>query len=152
MNSYELDNLMDVELATHEHESSQPSGALASMSDGLPGFGIVAAVMGIVITMGSLDGPVEETGQHLAAALVGTFLGILLAYGFVGPLSRALHHVAEDEAMMLGCIKTALVAYLNGYAPVVAVEFGRKAIPPRLRPGFHELEEHVQGIGSGRSG
>ncbi len=147
MNSYELDNLMDIELATHEHESGQPAGALNSMADGLPGFGIVAAVMGIVITMGSLGGPVEETGQHLAAALVGTFLGILLSYGFVGPLARALQYVAEDEAMMLNCIKTTLVASLNGYAPVVAVEFGRKAIPARLRPDFYELEDHIHQIG-----
>ncbi|MBT3309246.1 MAG: flagellar motor stator protein MotA [Gammaproteobacteria bacterium] len=147
MNSYELDNLMDIELATHEHEASQPSGALSAMADGLPGFGIVAAVMGIVITMGSLGGPVEETGQHLAAALVGTFLGILLSYGFVGPLARALQYIAEDEAMMLNCIKTTLVASLNGYAPVVAVEFGRKAIPARLRPGFYELEDHIHEIG-----
>lgn len=147
MNSYELDNLMDIELATHEHEVAQPSGALSSMADGLPGFGIVAAVMGIVITMSSLGGPVEETGQHLAAALVGTFLGILLSYGFVGPLAKALQYQAEEEAMMLSCIKTTLVASLNGYAPVVAVEFGRKAIPARLRPDFYELEAHIRELG-----
>ncbi len=147
MNSFELDNLMEIELGTHEHEAGQPAGALNSMADGLPGFGIVAAVMGIVITMSSLGGPVEETGQHLAAALVGTFLGILLSYGFVGPLARALQFVADEEAMLLNCIKTTLVASLNGYTPVVAVEFGRKAIPSRLRPDFYALESHIQQLG-----
>ncbi|MBT7308724.1 MAG: flagellar motor stator protein MotA [Gammaproteobacteria bacterium] len=147
MNSFELDNLMDIEIATHEHETAQPADALASMADGLPGFGVVAAVMGIVITMASLDGPVDQTGQHLAAALVGTFLGILLSYGFVGPFASAMRHISEDEAIMLNCIKTTLVATLNGYAPVVSAEFGRKAIPKHLRPSFQELEEHFNDVG-----
>ncbi len=148
MNSFELDNLMDIEIATHEHETEQPANALSTMSDGLPGFGVVAAVMGIVITMGSLAGPVDETGAHLAAALVGTFLGILLAYGFVGPFASALRHIAEDETIMLNCVKTTLVATLNGYAPVVAAEFGRKAVPSHLRPSFSELEEHFNDVGT----
>jgi chemotaxis protein MotA len=145
MNPFELENLMDVELETHHHENALPHSALTTVSDGLPGFGIVAAVLGVVITMASIGGPVEEIGAHVAAALVGTFLGILLAYGFVGPMAKFLEHIAEEESKFYACIKVCLMATLNGYAPQIAVEFGRKTILSTERPGFLELEDHVKG-------
>ncbi len=145
MNPFELENLMDIELETHHHEAELPSHALTNMSDGLPGFGIVAAVLGVVITMGSLGGPVQEIGAHVAAALVGTFLGILLAYGFVGPMGAYLGHLAKEDAKFLECIKVCFLATLNGYSPQVAVEFGRKTLYSTDRPSFQELENHVKG-------
>lgn len=145
MNPFELENLMDVELETHHHEAELPSHALTTMSDGLPGFGIVAAVLGVVITMGSLDGPVQEIGAHVAAALVGTFLGILLAYGLVGPMGTFLGHLAKEESKFLECIKICFLATLNGYSPQIAVEFGRKTLYSSDRPNFQELEDHVKG-------
>jgi chemotaxis protein MotA len=144
MNSFELENLMDIELQTHHTESTQPAAALTRVSDALPGFGIVAAVLGIVITMGALDGPASEIGAHVAAALVGTFLGILLAYGFVGPTATAMEHRAEEEAKFFECIKVCILAMVNGYNPQVAVEFGRKSIPSEQRPSFNELDEMLR--------
>ena len=145
MNPFELENLMDIELETHHHEAHMPSAAMANLADSLPAFGIVAAVMGVVITMGSLGGPVEEIGAHVAAALVGTFLGILLGYGFFGPLAQAMGDVCEDEGKFYQCIKVCILATLNGYNPQVAIEFGRKSLLPSVRPGFLELEEFVKG-------
>ncbi len=144
MNAFELENLMDVELDTHHHESSESSAALQSMADALPGFGIVAAVMGVVITMGYISEPPEVLGGHIAAALVGTFLGILLAYGFAGPMAKAMEYKSVDEAKFLECTKVCIMATLNGYTPQVAVEFGRKAIYGHIRPSFFELEEHIK--------
>ncbi len=144
MNPFELENLMDVELETHHEEATLPSGAVTTVADGLPGFGIVAAVMGVVITMGSLGEPPEILGKHIAAALVGTFLGILLAYGFVGPMGSALAHHAREEAKLLECIKTCIMATLNGYTPQIAVEFGRKVLYSTERPSFIELEDHIK--------
>ncbi|HHI92660.1 MAG TPA: flagellar motor stator protein MotA [Gammaproteobacteria bacterium] len=145
MNPFEIENLMDVELETHHHEAAKIPAAITAVSDALPGFGIVAAVLGIVITMASIGGPVEELGAHVAAALVGTFLGILLAYGFVGPMSTSLSHMNEDDSKVFECIKVCLLASLNGYAPQIAVEFGRKALYSHNRPGFQELEDFVKG-------
>ena len=144
MNPFELENLMDVELETHHHEAELPAQALTTMGDGLPAFGIVAAVLGVVITMGALGGPVEEIGAHVAAALVGTFLGILLAYGFVAPMGKFLEHIANEEAKFFECIKVCFLATLNGYSPQIAVEFGRKSLFSSDRPGFAELEQHVK--------
>jgi chemotaxis protein MotA len=144
MNPMELENLMDVELDTHHEEAHQPSHAVTSMADGLPAFGIVAAVLGVVITMGSINEPPEVLGHHIAAALVGTFLGILLAYGYVNPIGTFLGHVQREEAKYMECIKICILATLNGYTPQVAVEFGRKALYSSVRPGFIELEEHVK--------
>jgi chemotaxis protein MotA len=144
MNSFELESLMEVELETHHHEAGQAHSALTKVSDGLPGFGIVAAVLGIVITMASIGGPPEEIGHHVAAALVGTFLGILLAYGFVGPMATMLEHLAHEEAKFFECIKVCLIATLNGYAPQIAVEFGRKTLFSAERPSFIELEAHIK--------
>jgi len=144
MTSYELDNLMDIELETHHEEISKPSMALAKVADSLPGFGIVAAVLGIVITMKSIGGPPEELGVHVAAALVGTFLGILLSYGFVAPTAQAFEHQAAEESKFYECIKTAIIATVNGMPPQIAVEFGRKTIYKSARPSFTELEERVR--------
>jgi chemotaxis protein MotA len=143
-NSFELENLLDVELETHHDEAHQASAALTRVSDGLPGFGIVAAVLGIVITMGALGGPATEIGHHVAAALVGTFLGILLAYGFVGPMATLVEHISRDESQFYKVLKTVLIAAQQGYSPQIAVEFGRKAIFSVDRPSFRELEEHVK--------
>jgi chemotaxis protein MotA len=143
-NSFELENLLDVELDTHHDEAHQASAALTRVSDGLPGFGIVAAVLGIVITMGALGGPPEVIGHHVAAALVGTFLGILLAYGFVGPMATLVEHISRDESQFYKVLKTVLIAAQQGYSPQIAVEFGRKAIFSVDRPSFRELEEHVK--------
>jgi chemotaxis protein MotA len=145
MNPFELENLMDVELETHHHEAAKVPAAITAVSDALPGFGIVAAVLGIVITMASIGGPIEELGVHVAAALVGTFLGILLAYGFVGPMATSLTNMNEAESKVFECVKVCLMATLNGYAPQIAVEFGRKALESHVRPGFQELEDFVKG-------
>ena len=144
MNAFELESLMDLELETHHHEVEAPSHALTNMSDGLPGFGIVAAVMGVVITMGYISEPPEVLGAHVGAALVGTFLGILLAYGLAGPMGNAMAEQAEEESKLLECAKICIMATLNGYTPQIAVEFGRKALYSHLRPSFAELEEHIK--------
>ncbi len=146
MNAFELESLMDLELETHHHEAEGPSHAMTAMSDGLPGFGIVAAVMGVVITMGFISSPPEVLGEHVGAALVGTFLGILLAYGFAGPMANAMGAQAEEEGKLFECAKICIMATLNGYTPQIAVEFGRKALFSDLRPGFLELEEHIKSM------
>lgn len=145
MNAMELESLMDIELETHHHEVSAPSTAVQTVADGLPAFGIVAAVMGVVITMGYISEPPEVLGNHIAAALVGTFLGILLAYGFAAPMATALQFKAEDESKFFECAKVCILSTLNGYTPQIAVEFGRKTIHSHLRPNFAELEEHIKG-------
>jgi chemotaxis protein MotA len=144
MNAFEIENLMDIELETHHHEAHAPIGVISGAADALPAFGIVAAVLGVVITMGAISGPPEELGHKIGAALVGTMLGILLSYGFANPIASALTYQMEDEAKYYLCIKTCIIAYLNGYAPQVAVEFGRKVLFSSVRPGFLELEEHVK--------
>jgi len=144
LNAMEIENLIDVEIDTHHHESMVTSHVLAKMGDGMPAFGIVAAVMGVVHTMESVGIPPAELGMLIAHALVGTFLGILLAYGFVGPLATLLEQKAEESTKMLQTIKVTLLANLNGYAPAMAVEFGRKALNSAERPSFAELEEHVK--------
>ena len=144
LNAMEIENLMDVELETHHHEAMVSSHVIAKMADGMPAFGIVAAVMGVVHTMESVGLPPAELGILIAHALVGTFLGILLAYGFVGPLASLLEQKAEEGGKMFQTIKVTLLANLNGYAPAMAVEFGRKALSSVDRPGFLELEAHVR--------
>lgn len=145
MNAFELESLMDLELETHHHEAEAPSHALQVMADGLPAFGIVAAVMGVVITMGYISEPPEVLGHHVGAALVGTFLGILMGYGFAGPMAASMGEQAKEEGLIFGCAKTCIIATLNGYTPQIAVEFGRKALSSDLRPTFIELEEYVKG-------
>ena len=144
LNAMEIENLMDVEIETHHHETMVPSHVIAKVGDGLPAFGIVAAVMGVVHTMGSVGIPPAELGMLIAAALVGTFLGILLAYGFVAPLASLLEQKAEEGTKIFQTIKVTLLANLNGYAPAMAVEFGRKVLNSTERPGFAEMEEHVK--------
>jgi chemotaxis protein MotA len=144
MNPFQIENLMDVELGTHHHEAEAPAHAMSKVSDALPGFGIVAAVLGIVNTMGALGGPVEEIGEKVAAALVGTFMGIFLAYGIIGPMSTALEQRAKDEGAFFTTVKTCIIAMLQGYPPQIAVEFGRKATSSTLRPTFQELEGQLR--------
>lgn len=144
LNAFEIENLMDVEIDTHHHEAEGPASAMAKLADGLPAFGIVAAVMGVVHVMGSLHLPPAELGKLIGAALVGTFMGIWLAYGFVGPLAQVLETKNAEMHQVLVTIKVTLLASLNGYAPQVAVEFGRKALSSTERPSFKELEEFVK--------
>ncbi|MDX5298507.1 MAG: flagellar motor stator protein MotA, partial [Gammaproteobacteria bacterium] len=144
MAAHELEALMEKEIENRHHELSEPAHAVQLVADALPGFGIVAAVLGIVITMGSLGGPPEEIGAHVAAALVGTFLGILMAYGFVGPMSTSMQHQVEYEIKAYECIKSSIIATLSGQAPQMAVEFGRKALMSDKRPTFQELNDHVR--------
>jgi len=144
LNAFEIENLMDNEIETHHAEGEIPVNALAKAADAMPAFGIVAAVMGVVHTMQSVGIPPAELGKLIAAALVGTFLGILLSYGFVGPISVLLSHKLAESTKMLECIKVTLLASLNGYAPQVAVEFGRKVLYSTERPSFIELEDTVK--------
>ncbi|MDD5383433.1 MAG: flagellar motor stator protein MotA [Gallionella sp.] len=144
LNAMEIENLMDIEIDTHHHEEMVPSHVIAKLGDGMPAFGIVAAVMGVVHTMESVGIPPAELGMLIAHALVGTFLGILLAYGFVGPLATQLEQKAEEGTRIFNVIKVTLLANLNGYAPAMAVEFGRKVLTSAERPAFAELEEHVK--------
>lgn len=144
LNALEIENLMDSELETHHQEGEVPIHCIAKLGDGLPAFGIIAAVMGVVHTMESVHLPPAELGVLIAAALVGTFLGILLAYGFVSPLAGKLEHQLHESSKLLECIKITLLANLNGYSPVLAVEFGRKVLFSTERPSFLELEQHVK--------
>jgi len=141
---HEIEAMMEAEIETELHELSEPSHAIHRIADGLPGFGIVAAVLGIVITMQKLGGPPEALGQSVAAALVGTFLGIFLAYGFVGPMSTRMQSVAEEDIKMFECVKAAIVVTSNGLPPQMAVEFARKTLFSADRPSFSELETHVR--------
>jgi chemotaxis protein MotA len=144
LNTYQLENLMDCEIATCEDDGEIPVQALQKLADGMPAFGIVAAVMGVVHTMGSVGRPPAELGVLIAAALVGTFVGILLSYGLVAPLASLLARRPHDGARALQCVKVTLIASLSGYAPAIAVEFGRKVISATERPTFAELEGHVR--------
>lgn len=144
MDALQIENLMDNELETHHHEGAVAAHCIAKLGDGLPAFGIVAAVMGVVHTMESVGAPPAELGMLIAHALVGTFLGILLAYGFVGPLSGLLEQKLDEASKTFQCTKITLLASLNGYAPALAVEFGRKVLYSTERPTFLELEEHVK--------
>jgi chemotaxis protein MotA len=144
MDAFQIENLMDNEIDTHHHEGSVPAQCIAKLGDGLPAFGIVAAVMGVVHTMESVGMPPSELGMLIAHALVGTFLGILLAYGFVGPLSSLLEQKLEESTKMFQTVKVTLLASLNGYAPALAVEFGRKVLYSTERPTFAELEDHIK--------
>lgn len=144
LSAHEIESVMDAEIETHHHEALIPASALQKVADGLPAFGIVAAVMGVVHTMGSVGRPPSELGEMIAHALVGTFLGILLAYGFVGPLVGVLEAKVAESTKQFECVKTTLLASLNGYAPQLAVEFGRKVLYSTERPTFSQLDEHVR--------
>ena len=144
LNAFEVENLMDNEIDTHHVEGMGPVGSLAKLGDGMPAFGIVACVMGVTHTMESVGLPPAELGILIAHALVGTFLGILLSYGFVSPLSALCEQKLEESSKVFQTVKVTLLASLNGYAPTVAVEFGRKVLFSTERPGFLELESHVK--------
>jgi chemotaxis protein MotA len=146
LDPHELESLLEYELETHHKEAGEPAHAVQRVADALPGFGIVAAVLGIVNTMSALDGAsTAEIGEKVAAALVGTFLGILVAYGFVGPTATAMEHRAHEEGKAFDVVKMALVASVRGYAPPVAVEFARKLLFSDVRPTFTDLEAHLKG-------
>ncbi|MEJ2119205.1 MAG: flagellar motor stator protein MotA [Alphaproteobacteria bacterium] len=143
-NPHELESLIDEEIETHHHEQSKISTAVQEVADGLPALGIVAAVLGVIKTMGAITEPPEVLGKLIGGALVGTFLGVLLAYGFVGPLAASLKALYDSETKYYMCIKAGLVAYLQGYAPAVCVEFARKALYSSVRPTFYEVEEATE--------
>ena len=141
---FDLDQMIELDLETHHKETSAPVAALSTVADALPGLGIVAAVLGVVITMGALGGPPEEIGHKVAAALVGTFLGILACYGFLSPLAANMTSINEAEAQYYNCLRTGLIAFIRGAAPILAVEFSRRCIPSAVRPSFKEMEEAVK--------
>lgn len=143
--SHELEALMEQEIDARLHEIEAPANALSKVADALPGFGIVAAVLGIVITMASIGGDPAVIGQHVAAALVGTFMGILFAYGLVGPVSTRMKHIAEDEIKLYEAAKASIIASMNGLAPQLAIEFGRKSLFTHGRPTFDEVDSKVRG-------
>lgn len=144
---YELESLMETELEEHHEESLIPAKSMANTADALPGLGIVAAVLGVVLTMGKIGEPPEVLGHSIGAALVGTFLGVLMCYGFVGPMSKNLEYVAQEEFQYLNVLKIALKSFVsNNAAPMVAIEFGRRAIPAKQRPDFVEVEEAVRQV------
>jgi chemotaxis protein MotA len=147
---YELESILDSELETLHETESAPVRNLTNIADSLPGLGIVAAVLGVVLTMGKMKEPPEVLGHSIGAALVGTFMGVLMCYGFVGPLARRLEASVNEEKEYLQVIKSALVSFVGGAAPQIAVEFARRSIPPHLRPSFHELEEEIRALKSGR--
>lgn len=138
---HDLDMLMDAEIDVHHREDHAPVAALNKVGDALPGIGIVAAVLGIVVTMQSIAGPVEEIGQHVASALVGTFLGILLSYGFVAPVASNIESRNHSESQFYAFYRSAVTAFAKGFAPIVVVEFARRAIPAELRPSFIAMEQ-----------
>src|SRR5574343_1894498 len=144
LNAHEIESLMDSEIETHHQEAHAPVAALQRLAGGLPAFGIVAAVLGVVNTMGSVGQPPAVLGGMIGSALVGTFLGIFLAYGFAEPLAGLLEQKQEEGTKELQCIKTTLLASMQGYAPATAIEFGRKVLYSTERPTFQELEGHVK--------
>lgn len=143
-NPYQLEDLMILELEVNHHEEMMPAEAVNRVAEALPGFGIIAAVLGIIITMSYLDAGPLEIAHHMSVALVGTFLGILASYAFVGPIAADMKNRAEQVSAFFLTIKTCLMANVNGYAPAIAIEFGRKSIPSQYRPSFHELEAYLQ--------
>jgi len=142
---FDLDQMLEVDMDVHHHEASEPVSSLSTMADSLPGLGIVAAVLGVVITMSAMGGPPEEIGKKVAAALVGTFLGILLCYGLVGPLAARMGKMADEEHSFLLVLRVTMIAFLKGVAPIMAVEIGRRTVPGHVRPGFKVVEEACRG-------
>lgn len=142
---HEIEALLDTEIETYEMERKPIGATLSKTGDALPGLGIVAAVLGIIVTMGSIDQGAEAVGHHVAAALVGTFLGVLLSYGFVGPLATAVEHGLEHQVRYLETIKACIVAYAKGNPPIIAVEIARRTIFTDERPSFSELENYIRG-------
>ncbi len=144
MSSYEIETLMDQEIEAHHQERNVPANALHSVADALPAFGIVAAVLGVIKALASVDQPPAVLADLISKAMVGTFLGVLLAYGFVAPLAASIERRSVASSKVLECIKVTLLASMNGYPPQLAVEFGRKVLYSYVRPSFMELEDHVR--------
>jgi len=138
---FDIDQMMDLDMEVHHHDATVPVAALSTTADSLPGLGIVAAVLGVVITMGALGGPPEEIGHKVAAALVGTFLGILLCYGFLGPISSNMAKQVDEENAYYHVLRVCMAAFIKGIAPILAVEIGRRATPGNVRPSFQALEK-----------
>ena len=141
---FDMDQMMELDMEVHHHDATEPVSALSTTADALPGLGIVAAVLGVVITMGALGGPPEEIGHKVAAALVGTFLGILLCYGVVGPLAANMTKTADEHNGYLHVLRVLLLSFLKGSAPITAVEIARRAIPAHVRPRFDEMEKRCK--------
>jgi len=150
-NPHELENLMDQDLEAHHEEEHAVVSALTNLSDGLPALGIVAAVLGVIHTMGSISEPPEVLGHLIGAALVGTFLGILMSYGFFGPLAAALGNINAADGRVYTCIKAGILAHVGGHPPAIAVEFARKTLSTDVRPSFYELEEAFENLPSAAS-
>lgn len=146
--AFELDQAMEADMESHHHEAHQPIEALTTVADSLPGLGIVAAVLGVVITMGSLGGPPEEIGHKVAAALVGTFLGILMCYGFLQPIAGQMTKRVASEHSYYTFLRAGITSFIKGNAPIVAMEFARRTIPGHLRPSFKQMEEAIKGGGA----
>lgn len=140
-NAFDLDKMMELDMEVHHIGATQSTTALSTMADSLPGMGIVAAVLGVVVTMSALGGPPEEIGHKVAAALVGTFLGILMCYGVVGPLGANLTKLTEDEQAFYHVLRVMMMAFVKGMSPSVAIEMARRAIPEHVRPSFQEVEK-----------
>jgi len=149
---FDIDQMMDLDMEVSHRGDNAPIAALSTVADALPGLGIVAAVLGIVVTMGALGGPPEEIGHKVAAALVGTFLGILLCYGCVGPVVASMTKVAEDEHAYVYVLRVVLISFIKGAAPIQALEIGRRAIPAHVRPGFNDMEKSCKGGGVAAAG
>ncbi len=145
---HDFENLMDLDLEVRHHEALAPAGTMNKVSDAMPGLGIVAAVLGVVITMGVIDGPASEIGHKVGAALVGTFLGILMSYGFMQPLATSMETKVASEGHYENCIKAGLLAMYKGFSPAVSVEFARRVLPEEVRPTFDETEKLCKGTRS----
>ncbi len=143
---HDIESLMDLDIETHHQESIRPGMILQKIGDSMPGLGIVAAVLGIIITMQAIDGPPEEIGHKVAVALVGTFLGIFLSYGFIQPMATNLDLAAEEESRVYEAIKSGIISLAKGFNPIVSVEFARRSIPKDYRPTFQEMETFVKGV------
>jgi chemotaxis protein MotA len=144
---FDLDQMIEKDIETHHHQATVPISALSTVADSLPGLGIVAAVLGVVVTMGALGGPPEEIGHKVAAALVGTFLGILLCYGLVGPLAANMSKQVDDEHSFYQVLRVALIAFVKGLSPIMVMEMARRAIPGHVRPSFQDVERTCRGGG-----
>ncbi|HEY1809106.1 MAG TPA: flagellar motor stator protein MotA [Acidobacteriaceae bacterium] len=152
VDAFDMDQMMDLDMEVQHQGAEEPVNALATMADSLPGLGIVAAVLGVVITMGALGGPAEEIGHKVAAALVGTFLGILLCYGLVGPVSQNMAKATAEEHAYLYMLRVLMLAFIRGQPPVVSIEVARRAIPGHVRPSFAEVEDACRNGGAAAAG
>ncbi len=147
-NAHEVETIIEAEIDAHHHELGRISGAITNIADGTPALGIVAAVLGVIHTMGSISEPPEVLGHLIGGALVGTFAGVLISYGFVGPIGRSLELTHESETEYLRCMRTAILAHMQGHTPQVSVEFAHKILSPQVRPNFQEVEEAISNAGS----